>query len=226
MRVKCDTFIFNSSSRFDKYSYCPCSAVGSAISILWAALSRLTSGGCLALYLTSSIAVTVLAAREKMTATAVWRLCPPFISVSLSFSLSLIPLCSLSLPLKHTHTHTHTHSWDYVLVLWLNEKASVAGQWGDDHVSNPCTTDLIQQRDQFHCLSHLCLLLLSLLLPHLQYRSQYAVLLPSTFNLSFLLTEALLVYSDRESYAEDAVLLSYIFHHLFQQKLQYNMNIP
>lgn len=111
-------------------------------------------------------------------------------------------------------------------MLWLNEKASVAGQWGDDHVSNPCTTDLIQQRDQFHCLSHLCLLLLSLLLPHLQYRSQYAVLLPSTFNLSFLLTEALLVYSDRESYAEDAVLLSYIFHHLFQQKLQYNMNIP
>lgn len=37
----------------------------------------------------------------------------------------------------------------------LAERACVDEQWGHHHVSIPCITDSDQQRDQFHCLSHL-----------------------------------------------------------------------
>lgn len=44
--------------------------------------------------------------------------------------------------------HTHTHG---LCVLWLNDRACQDGRRAMITFPIRCTTDLIQQRDQFHC---------------------------------------------------------------------------
>lgn len=90
---------------------------------------------------TYTTSVRMLKIKEKMTATAAWCC---VLSLSLYLSVSYPHCLSLS--------RARTHTLQGLCVLWLNEKACEDGQWGNDHVSSRCTTDLIQQRDQFHCL--------------------------------------------------------------------------
>lgn len=95
--------------------------------------------------------VIVLLLMQKSTVSAVRCFCP-----------CLFPL-----------SPKHTHRWDYASVLWLNEKAWVDGQWG-----GICTTNTIQQRDQFPT----SLLSLAQAASPTDIRIDFAVLLPLTFS--------------------------------------------